>query len=154
MFNSNKRMHSKTTMDGGGGYSCKPRNSMGGGSGSYRSPRRPTITEKMHKADHVVASNRDGVDVWKSRYGQNGKVEMDALLAIVADMITRHKFDNSMDMFQETMKMKIIEVLKDVIEGENIIPKGDVEDANAIQRESGGNGSGRNSLLQRFISLC
>ena len=138
------RIFAKISMDGGGG----------GGSGSFRI-KRPTVTESLHKAEKVLSIDRDQtIRVLKNRHGPNGKIEIDEMIEFVADMIVKHKFQGSMDMFQETMKMKIIETLKGIVYGNNIIPKGDILDANTIQRESDRDGSGRNTLLQGFVSLC
>ena len=85
--------------------------------------------------------------------GVTGEISTDIAIDKMADMLTRAVFDGSMEMFQETMKMKIVESIRDVIFGNNIIPKGDIEDANTIQCEGGRDGIRHNSLLQRFISL-
>ena len=132
-------IYSKISTDGG----------IGGGG-----PRTPSLIKKLHHAYQVIGVDNTGeVEVWKDRYGEHGLPTTTQLIDIVANMITKHKFGNSMEMFQETMKMKIVEELTKIVNDHNIIPEGEIEHANTIQRESRGNGSGHNSLLQRFISL-
>jgi len=131
--------HSKASGDGGGG-------SIGLGRG-------PTSKDKMYNAQMVLSLDKDNqFFIMKNRYGPHGEATMDSALDIIANMLTQAVFDGSMDMFQETMKMKIVEALKPIVSGKNIIPEGDL-DENTLQRESRGNGPKHNSLLQRFVQL-
>jgi len=141
-------MYSKTSMDGGGG------GSGGGGSSSYKI-KRPSALERMYQANQVLSlDHKNKFHILKNRSGKHGELDITGAVDFVADMLTKHIFDGSMDMFQETMKMKLVECMSEIVSGKNIVPKGDIENANTVQRESRGDGSGRNSLLQGFISLC
>lgn len=42
----------------------------------------------------------------------------------MVDMITKRVFDGSMELFQEGMRRKLIEVINDVISGKDYIVKG------------------------------
>jgi len=109
--------HSKATTDGGGG---------GGGYGSI-SGNSPTSKQRVHNAQVILTLNgANKFYVMKNRYGENGDFDLEKGIDLMCDMITRVQFDGSMDMFQETMKMKMVECLKDVLSG-NIIPEGEVE---------------------------
>lgn len=135
-----------------GKYHFKASGDCGGGGISLG--RSSTSQTVIYDAQMILSLNKDNeFYIIKNRYGDKGLATMDGALDIIANMLTHAVFDGSMDMFQETMKMKIIEALKPIVSGKNIIPEGDIEDANTLQRESGGNGPRRNSLLQRFISL-
>ena len=131
-------LYEKASGDcGGGGYHINPKNST---------------TRLMHDAITILSLDyKHKFKILKDRYGNKGEISLDEALDKMADMITKVVFDGSMDMFQETMKMKLVECMKDVISG-NIIPKGEIY-ANPVQRKSGSNGTGHNSLLQGFIQL-
>jgi len=112
-----------------------------------------TAHDKIYKAQIILSLDKDNqLFIMKNRWGETGHATMDGALDVVASMLTHAVFDGSMEMFQETMKMKIVEVLKPIVSGNNIIPEGDINE-NTLQRESKDNGSRRNSLLQRFIQL-
>ena len=135
------RFHMKASGDcgGGGGFHLNPENST---------------TRLMHDAITILSLDyRYKFKLLKDRSeAKKGEISFDEAIDKMADMITKVVFDGSMEMFQETMKMKLVECIKGVISGDNIIPEGDLY-ANPVQRESGSNGSGHNSLLQRFVQL-
>jgi len=140
------KIFSKSIMDG----------DCGGGGISGYTIKRPTALEKLYQASQVLSiDHKNKLHVLKDRFsGEPGPIDIEKAIEIMANMLTHKVFDGSMDMFQETMKMKLVECMLDIVSGKNIIPKGDIDDANTIQRESGGDGSGRNTLLQGFVSLC
>jgi len=113
----------------------------------------PMSKQKTYNAQVILSLDKDNLFyIMKNRYGDHGKATMDGALDVIANMLARSVFDGSMEMFQETMKMKIIETLKPILTGSDIIPEGDI-DENPFQRESRGNGTRHNSLLQRFVQL-
>lgn len=132
--------HSKASGDCGGGGNI----SLG----------RSSRTTQVYDSQMILSLDKNNdFYIMKNRYGEQGSTTMDGALDIIANMLTHAVFDGSMEMFQETMKMKIVEALKPIVSGNNIIPEGDIEDANTLQRESRGNGPKHNSLLQRFVQL-
>lgn len=134
------KFHSKSSGDGGGGGMTLGRST--------------TSQAVIHDAQMILSLNRDNeFYIMKNRHGDKGATNIEGALDIIANMLTHAVFDGSMDMFQETMKMKIVEALEPIVSGKNIIPEGDIDGTNPLQRESGSNGTRRNSLLQRFISL-
>ena len=141
-------IYAKASGDGGG-------NICGGGvgGGMSRLGKGPQSKQKMYDASIILSLDKDNqFFIMKNRYGEHGSATMDGALDIIANMLTQAVFDGSMEMFQETMKMKIVEALKPIVSGNNIIPEGDLNE-NTLQRESGGHGSGHNTLLQRFVQL-
>jgi len=123
----------------------------GGGGGGILLGRNSS-TRMMHNAITILSlDHKLKFNILKDRYKEKGEISLDEAIDRMADMITKVVFDGSMDMFQETMKMKLVECIKQVLSGD-IVPEGEIY-ANSIQRESRSNGSGRNSLLQRFVQL-
>ena len=136
------QIYSKASGDGGGG-----------GGGMSRLGKGPTSNQRMYNSSVILSLDKDNqFFIMKNRWGEHGDATMDGALDIIANMLTHAVFNGSMDMFQETMKMKIVEALKPIVSGNNIIPEGDL-DENTLQRESGGNGIRHNSILQRFVQL-
>ena len=110
--------HSKASGDGSTGR---------GGGGSSTLGRGPMSNQKMYDSQVILSLDKNNeFFIMKNRFGDHGKTTMNDALNLIGDMITRVVFDGSMDMFQETMKMKMVECIKDVISG-NIIPEGEVE---------------------------
>ena len=127
-----------------------------GGGGGYNVADRSTSSKRMlYEATCVMSLHHDGYfEILKNRTtGTRGKISLDEAVEHMADMLAKAKFGKSMDMFQEGMKMKLVEVIHEVLSGKNIIPKGAIDYEDTVQRESGSNGSGHNSLLQRFVQL-
>lgn len=121
--------------------------------GSYHVKPGPMSREKIYQAQVVIALgiNHD-IQIMKNRYTYNtGSVDINIAIEVIADMLTRAKFDGSMKMFQEGMRLKLIEAMNDVLSDKNISLKGTENEI--VQRESRGNGSRRNTILQRFISI-
>jgi hypothetical protein len=72
------------------------------------STRRPTITERMHKADLAIfVDHKDGVRVVKNRHGPHGKVSTKELINILTRILVEHVFDGRMKVFQEGMKWRL-----------------------------------------------
>ena len=89
----------------------------------------PMSHEKVYKSQIILSLDIDNQFViFKNRYGDRGNVTMDGALDIIANMLTHAVFNGSMDMFQETMKMKIIESLKPIVSGNDVIPKGEINE--------------------------
>lgn len=126
-----------------------------GGGGSFHTSELSSSKRMMYEATKVLSINHEGYfEILKDRgEGNKGKIPLDEAINHIADMLAKVKFGNSMDMFQEGTKIKLIEVINEVLSGKNIIPKGAIDYENTVQPESGGNGSGRNTLLQRFVQL-
>jgi hypothetical protein len=129
----------KASGDFGGG---------GGGPINARSPMKMT-----YDAIKVISLNKDfSFKIIKDKNkGKKGSVDTQDAIKMMADMIAANALNGSMDLFQETMSMKIVEKINEVLDGD-IIPKGDGNE-NTVQRKSRGNGTRHNSLLQRFIQL-
>ena len=125
-----RRMHSKVSSDGGG-YFCKPRISGGGGGGSTSGYgiKRPTNTEKLFNAIKAVYLRRQGrkdgelvFDVIKDRGGEHGEKNMEEAIKCVAQMLTMFKFQGSNEMFQTTETLRLEEVMKNVLLGDDYVP--------------------------------
>jgi len=85
--------------------------------------------EKIYKAQMIISLDKDNqFFIMKNKCGELGHATMDGALNIIANMITHAVFDGSMEMFQETMKMKIIESLKLIVSGNDVIPKGELNE--------------------------
>lgn len=140
------RFHSKASGDDCGG----------GGPNGYnmRNPHSRSPMKLVLDAIKVISLNNDfKFKIIKDRdVSERGDVDTQGAIKLMADMIAAHALNGSMELFQETMSMKIVEKINEVLNGD-IIPKGDILNENTIQRESGNNGSGHNTLLQRFIQL-
>ena len=125
---------------------------VGGGGSTALHSRSPM--KMTYDAIKVISLDRNfHFNIIKDRdKGKTGKVDTEYAIKIMADMIAAHAFNGSMDLFQESMSMKIIEKINEVLDGD-IIPKGETLNENTIRRESRGNGPRHNSLLQRFVQL-
>jgi len=134
-------------------FHMKASGECGGGGGFHLNPENST-TRLMHDAITILSLDyKYKFKLLKDRSkAKKGEISFEEAIEHMAGMIAKVVFDGSMEMFQETMKMKLVECIQDVISGGNIIPEGDVY-ADSVQRESRGNGSGHNSLLQRFVQL-
>jgi len=87
------------------------------------------MSSKLYEANMVLSLNhKHNFNILKNRYsGISGPVSTDQAVEQIAGMLVAHVFKGSMDMFQETMKMKLIEQINDIISGNDIIPKGDIK---------------------------
>ena len=128
---------------------------VGGGGGYSLTSPKTSGKRMLYEATSVISLHHDGYfEILKNREsGKRGKISMEEAVEHIADMLAKVKFGKSMDMFQEGMRIKLIEVINEVLSGKNIIPKGAIDYEDTVQRESGSNGSGHNSLLQRFVQL-
>ena len=82
----------------------------------------------------ISTTHTNKFNIMKDRAGGDpGIVDIDTAIDKIADMITQVVFDGGMDMFQETMKMKLIESINDVIKNGNIIPKGDIDKKSILE---------------------
>ena len=105
---------------------------FGGGGGSYNITR-PTRKEKQHAAEMVIylrhkipcrTSDHMILEVGKDRNGNSGVKEFPEAIEAVADLLTRYKFQGGNKMFQETLKLRLSEAMKDILLGDNVIPSG------------------------------
>lgn len=129
----------------------------GGGSGSFNMPSH-THTSSRHmifQAIKVLALCHDySFRCVKDRDQHcHGNIDVDDAIKMMARMIAMSHFQGSMDMFQETIAMKIVEKINEVLDGTDIVPKGDIDNASSIQGSSSRDGFGRNSILQRFVQI-
>lgn len=133
-------------------YECKVSGDCGGGGGGSINSRSPM--KMTYDAIKVISLDKNFnfkviKDVDK---GPKGNVEPEYAIKMIADMIAAQTLGGSMDLFQESISMKIVEKINEVLDGD-VIPKGDIVNEDTIRRESRGNGPRRNSLLQRFVQL-
>ena len=140
------RFHSKASGECYGG---------GGVDGSRLVANKAKTTSNMiHEALTIISLDHSHkFKLLKDRSeGTKGEISIDKAIEKMADMLAKAVFTGTMDMFQETMKMKLVECINGVISGDNIIPEGNI-DENSVQRESRSNGTKHNTLLQRFVQL-
>lgn len=144
--NHTHKFHAKASGDCGGGVS---------GSFNLASHTHSSPTSMVYHAIKVIGLYHDFTfRMIKDRDGHaHGEMNKQEAIEMMARMIASNHFSGSMDMFQETVAMRIVEKINEVLDGKDIIPKGDIEDASSIQGSSKRNGSERNSLLQRFVQL-
>lgn len=119
----------------------------GGGSSSFTSS--PSPTSLLYESILTLSLNyKSQIIIIKDRhYGIKGKVDISIAIEKMAEMLCKAKFGNSMDMFQETMKQKLIEVITDVLSDKDIIPKGETKDDDTVQRQSGSDGVDHKSFI-------
>ena len=90
--------------------------SDGGGGSSKFKMTRPTLTERMHKADFVIfVDHRKGVHVAKNRYGPNGEVSTKDLIEVLTRILVEHVFDGRMKVFQEGMRWRLKGAIKKIV---------------------------------------
>lgn len=132
------KFYSKVSIeDGGGGnssgahthgvYPTPTLKYYGGGSSSHTHT--PT-SRKSLLYDATIALSLDyknKIAIIKDRKtGVVGPIKIETAVKKMAEMLCKVKFDGSMDMFQEIMKQKLIEVMTDVLSDKDIIPKGEI----------------------------
>jgi len=112
-------IHSKVTSDGGGG----------GMGGMTYSGSRPSRTEKLYQSIKAVYLRRQGrkdgtlvFDVIKDRCGEHGEKDMKEAIKYVAEMLTIFKFQGSNEMFQTSETLRLEEVMKNVLLGDDYVP--------------------------------
>jgi hypothetical protein len=129
---------------------------MGGVGSHTHSGTYTSSTRSIYDALIILSLDyKHNIHILKDRWGnpcQN--IDIEIAIEKTADMLTKAKFGNSMDMFQEGMKQKLIEVITDVLSDKDIIPKGDSKDDRKVRRKSGSNGVRYNSFLQRLLHIC
>lgn len=99
------------------------------GSGQDFKIKRPTLTEKLYLSEKVVYLRRNMYDksslvfdIAKNRSGPFGKVNLPEAIKFCAEMLCQFKFDNSNNMFQESLKLRLCEVMKKVLMEDDQIP--------------------------------
>jgi hypothetical protein len=114
----------------GGGYSLTPNPDM---LPFHTHITRPTRTEKMYSEIKSaclrraeISSKRLVFDIKKDRNGNDGVLSFEEAIDFCAEMLCQLKFDDRNHMFQESLKIKLAEVMKDVLLGDNCVPSGKV----------------------------
>lgn len=101
-----------------------------GGGGSYNITR-PTRREKQHAADMVIylrhripcrTSDHMILEVGKDRNGIAGVKELPEAIDAIADLLARYKFQGGNKMFQMSLKLRLIEAMKEVLIGDDVVP--------------------------------
>ena len=115
---------------------------------------KPSFHSMLYEANIVISlDHKNDINILKDRY--SGEVDKNLSKTEVIEMLSRilslYIFKGRMVMFQEAMKEQLVKQITDVIQGSNIIPKGDFENENPIQRKSRRNGFGNNKLRKRII---
>jgi hypothetical protein len=88
----------------------------GGSSSNHLKIKRPTLTERMHKADAVIfVDQKDGVYIAKNRYGTHGKIPTPELTKLLSSILVHNIFDGKLKIFQEGLKQQIEESIKHTI---------------------------------------
>ena len=81
------------------------------------------------KAIQLTYHRNDGrisFEVSKDRNGIHGERNLQEAIEEVADIITIFKFQNSNELFQTNIRKRLIEVMNDVLLGDDCIPKGEI----------------------------
>lgn len=110
---------------GGGKIFAKASGDCGGGGYNIS---RPTKTEKLYRALKAVYLTRDFknkeliFDVIKDRGGNHGTKNLSEAIEYCAEMLCQFKFDDVNNMFQESLKLRLIEVMKEVLLNDDCIP--------------------------------
>jgi hypothetical protein len=108
----------------------------GGGMGSHTHSAaynitRPTRREKKYASDMAIylrhkipCTPNDNLilDVGKDRNGNAGVKELPEAIDAIADLLSRYKFQDGNQMFQTSLKLRLSEVMKDVLLGDDVIP--------------------------------
>lgn len=91
--------------------------------------KRPTQTERLYQSRlsvylrHERNRNNELVfDVVKDRYREPGIKNLPQAIIVCADMLLDLKFQDSNKMFKEVLKAKLIEVMSNVLLGDDVIP--------------------------------
>ena len=130
------RIFAKASGDfvGGGGVGSHTHSAMGGmaSTGGY-TVTRPTNTEKLYNAIKAVYLRRQTkfdnetqseivFDVIKDRHGKHGLKDLEEAIEVCAEMLSMFKFQDGNYMFHETLTMRLKEVMKEVLLGDDVIP--------------------------------
>ena len=89
---------------------------------------RPTRTEKLYAAIKAIylmrerATNELVFEVIKDRGGNDGIKTFEEAIDFCAELLCEIKFDDGNHMFQESLKLKLQEVMKDVLLGDDCVP--------------------------------
>lgn len=150
------KFYSKVSIEDGGGGNSLGAHTHGvyptptlkyyaGGSSSHTY----TPTSLIYDATIVLSLDyKNKIAIIKDRKTEIvGPIKIETAVKKMAEMLCKVKFDGSMDMFQETMKQKLIEVITDVLLDKDIIPKGETKDDDTVQRQSGSDGVDHKSFI-------
>ena len=101
-----------------------------GGGGGYKITR-PTRREKDYASDMIVrlrhkipCTPNDNLvmEVGKDRNGNAGIKELPEAIEAIADLLTRYKFQDGNKLFQESLRLRLSEVMKEVLLRDDVIP--------------------------------
>jgi len=99
-----------------------------GGGGGYNITR-PTRKEKMYMSDLVIYLRRTRqkpndliLEVGKDRNGNHGVKELPEAIDAIASMLCRYKFQDGNHMFQTSLQLRLIEAMRNVLLGDDVIP--------------------------------
>ena len=105
---------------------------LGGGSSSGTGSVKidhPTKREKLYMSHKVIYLRRESrsstdfiLEVGKDRNGNHGVKELPEAIESIAELLCEYKFQGSNMMFQTTEKMRLVEVMKNVLLEDDIIP--------------------------------
>ena len=99
-----------------------------GGAGPALAISRPTKTEKLYNSIKALYLRREQgskelvFDVIKDRLGNHGLKSLPEAIDFCAEMLCQFKFDDVNNMFQESLKLRLVEVMKKVLLGDDCIP--------------------------------
>lgn len=94
---------------------------------------RPTRTEKLYASEMVIYLRRHAsinsvkpreliIEVGKDINGDNGVKELPEAIDAIAGLLCRYKFQDGNHMFQNSLKIRLAEVMKEVLMGDDVIP--------------------------------
>ena len=90
---------------------------------------KPTNIEKLYQSSIVIYLRHNQekphnliFDLAKDRYGSYGIKELPEAIDSVSRLLSQYKFQGSNVMFQETLSLKLSEVMKDVLINDDCIP--------------------------------
>jgi hypothetical protein len=103
---------------------------VGGGGNGFKITR-PTRRQKDHASDMIIRLRRKipctpnddlVMEVGKDRNGNYGVKELPEAIDAIADLLTRYKFQEGNKMFQENLRLRLSEVMREVLLGDDVIP--------------------------------
>ena len=103
---------------------------------------KPSFSMMLYEANIVISLDREhNISILKDRYsGINKNLSTAEVIEMLSRILSLYIFKGRMKIFQEAMKTQLIERINDIISNNDIIPKGDFDNANPIQRKSNRNG--------------
>ena len=102
----------------------------------------PSLHMKLYESNIVISlDHKNNISILKDRYsGINKNLSTAEVIEILSRILSLYMFKGRMGIFQEAMKIRLVEKINDIISNNDIVPKGDFDNANPIQRKSNRNG--------------